>query len=96
MIFSEKLLTGMTIEMEEGKAKNLKNRFEVFTSNADFLVKTTNQSSYLIDDISIDVVDVCFQYDNTPFLLRAYLKYRENIESVTIKVASFIYQKCVV
>ena len=81
-----KIVDGMTTEMNQGKAKNLKNKFQIFKSNADFLSYKKNIKSYLIDDISIDVVDVCFKYDNIPFLLRAYLKYRENIESVTIKV----------
>ena len=72
--------------MNQGKAKNLQNKFQIFNSNADFLRSIKKIKSYLINDISIDVVDVCFKYDNIPFLLRAYLKYRENIESVTIEV----------
>ena len=81
-----KIVDGMTTEMNQGKAKNLQNKFQIFNSNADFLRSIKKIKSYLINDISIDVVDVCFKYDNIPFLLRAYLKYRENIESVTIEV----------
>ena len=72
--------------MNQGKTKNLKNKFQIFKSNANFLRYKMKIKSYLIDDISIDVVDVCFECENISFLLRAYLKYRENIEGAIIKV----------
>ena len=76
----------MTKVLEESEYKNKINMQKEITTDDGFKMKTSYLSSNLIADITINVVDVCFKHDNIPFLLKTYLKYYGNIESVTIKV----------